>query len=198
MRKIEVMGSTTKNQVHGRARRPILSRAALALSVALACCAGVGAARAQDPQRLTIDGEWTLAISEDAARERIARGIEGATEGMPPLTDAIAARVLRERTPLIRRVRIASTPARIVVDLDHRHYDSAPGVPYDIQSGDEQVRVTQHFREGVLEQVFATPRGTRWNTFRLDDHGGLTIEAVVQSDRLPAPLRFTLPYRPLR
>ncbi|WP_157070377.1 hypothetical protein [Sandaracinus amylolyticus] len=147
----------------------------------------------------TLDGEWVLAVSEDQARQRLDRAIETATDGMPPIADGMAASALRERTPIIARVVISSSPQRIRVHLDERRYETAPGHPEaapTASTSEDRVRVVHHFREGALEQVFTTERGRRWNTFRLGEDGRtMTLSVVVQSSSLPAPVRFSLPYR---
>lgn len=183
-------------RAHTRASlRAILASFLGVLALALAG----GLARAQAPADVPVEGEWRLAISEEEARSRIERGIAAATEGLPPIADGIAARMLRERTPPIERVHVATTPSRIVVQLDQRRYESAPGMPQSRQSGEDRIQVVQHFREGALEQVFETPRGTRWNTFRVGDGGDtMTLEVVIESSRLPEALRFSLPYRAAR
>ncbi|UJR84905.1 hypothetical protein [Sandaracinus amylolyticus] len=171
-----------------------------ASSLAIALFASAQAQPTTAPStRPTIDGEWQLAISDDQARQRIERAIETATDGMPPIADGMAASRLRERTPIIERVVITSTPQRIRVHLDERRYETAPGHPEaapTASTSEDTVRVVHHFREGALEQVFTTDRGRRWNTFTLGEDGRtMTLNVVVQSSSLPAQLRFTLPYR---
>lgn len=146
-----------------------------------------------------VSGQWQLAIEQSEARSRIERGIARATANMPPLVDAIAARTLRERTPLSRTLEIDATAARLAVRFDHSFYDTRPGHPRTVPVPEDpstSMEVVQHFRDGRLEQIFTTSQGRRWNTFTLSEDGRtLTLEAVIQSSRLPAPVRFTIPYR---
>jgi hypothetical protein len=146
-----------------------------------------------------ITGRWQLAIPESEGRSRIARGIAAATDPMPPLVSSIAARMLRDHTPLSRTVEVAASAERVVVRFDRTSYETRPGHPRDVpvpEDPSETMEVVQHFRDGHLEQVFTTDGGRRWNTFTPSADGAtLTMDAVISASQLPADVRFTLPYR---
>ncbi|MDQ3034548.1 MAG: hypothetical protein M3Y87_19220 [Myxococcota bacterium] len=121
---------------------------------------------------------------------------------MPPLVDSIAAGRLRDRTPVSREIEIAATPERVSVEFDTSQYTTTPGHPRTVRvpgTDGDTMQVVQHFRDGRLEQVFTTPEGRRWSTFTPSADGStLTLQAVIQSSRLPAPVRFSIPYRRAR
>lgn len=187
-----------------RARRARVSVVlAASASMALASAFVSSPARTQDAETVAlaerVSGQWERAISESEARARVERGIAMATEGMPPLVDAIAARALRERTHVPPRVEIEATPARIEVELNDSRYDTRPGHPRTVPvpgTDGDTMEVVQHFRDGHLEQVFSTEQGRRWSTFVPSADGNtMTLTAVIQSSRLPAAMRFSIPYR---
>jgi hypothetical protein len=162
--------------------------------------AAVALAQTEGDRYSRVSGEWELAISEDQARAAIDRGIAGATDAMPPLVSSIAAGQLRSRTPAPRRITIAATASQVAVTMENRTFSTAPAVTESSRTtAGEPLEVTQRFRDEDLEQVFVTPNGTRWNTFVSCDGGAsLRMDVVVQSPRLPAPMRFSLPYRRVR
>jgi hypothetical protein len=184
---------------------PTESRAARALLAVLAIVAAAALstrAWTQEPvdaSASSIGGSWDLAIPEADARERINRAIAQAVDGLPPIIDEIAAGQLRGRILLSSSINIALTASRIAVRFDNALYDSTPGTSSECPMAgnpDETVQFVQHLRGGHLEQIFSTPNGRRWNTFVVSGDGSaLTLRVVVQSDRLPAALRFELPYR---
>lgn len=179
--------------------RGLLGLAALVLAGALSTSAWTQDPPPVDSEVRRLAGSWELAISDADAQARINRGIDQAVDAMPPIVDMIAAGQLRGRTPISRRIEIALNRIRIMVRFDAATYDTAPGMPDTcpmVGNPGETVQVVQHVVDGDLQQVFTTPQGRRWNTFVLSEDGeSLTFSVVVQSERLPAAMRFSLPYR---
>lgn len=179
-------------------------RGAFALSATLFAFAML-APRAQvqeepDPAEIArhLSGRWSLAMSAEAAQASVDRGIAGATGSMPPIVSDIAASELRRRTPIHREIEIIASPTSIEVKYPNaRTYSSQPGHPrrVPIPGEDGTMEMTQLYRRGGLEQVFSTGQGRRWNLFVPGAEGEMTLEATVNAEQLPAPLRFQLRYR---
>jgi hypothetical protein len=176
-----------------------LGTSALVFAAALSTTAWTQAPAPVDAALVRAVGTWELAITEAEARARMDRGIAQGVDGLPPIVDGIAAGRLRENISLSQRIEIALSPTRIGVRFDNSAYDTAPGETevYPLTTGSaETIDVVQHITEGRLQQVFTTPQGRRWNTFSISADGNtLNLDVVVQSDRLPAPVRYTLQYR---
>lgn len=195
-----------------RVRATARARALAALAIVLAGLASwPGPARTQSAAApgaddgwdqalaVSLSGDWSLAISEDAARASIEAGIAAATAGLPPLVDGVAAGRLRERLTLSPRITLAVTRERIQTRFAHATYDTAPGFPSSVPvPGDPSatMEIVQFVRSGRLEQIFTTDGGRRWSTFTPSADGTrLTLDAVIHSERLSADVRFRIPYR---
>lgn len=157
------------------------------------------AQRSEAELRQLLDGAWFLQGSATAGQAAIDAAIERAVGEMNFFLQGVTRTQLREKTPLNRRIDI-DFPAdgRITVGFDQRFtYTTRPGVaqPFTLPDGAE-VEVTQHFRDGHLEQYFGHSLGRRWNAYSLSADGRtMTVTATQQGPMMPQPVHFTLQYR---
>jgi hypothetical protein len=171
----------------------------LAPPVALTQEAAPPAARTEAELRRLLGGVWSLAVTPAAGQATIDAAIDRAVAEMNFFVQGITRTQLREKTPLNRRIDIAfPADGRITIGFDQRFtYTTRPGVaqPFTLPDGAE-VEVTQHFREGHLEQYFGHSLGRRWNAYSLSPDGQtMTVTATQQGPMMPQPVHFTLQYR---
>ncbi|MDQ3031878.1 MAG: hypothetical protein M3Y87_05625 [Myxococcota bacterium] len=186
--------------------KPGISLALGAALIALATALVPPTARTQDAPARTeaelrqlLAGAWFLTGSPSAGQATIDAAIERAVSEMNFFVQGVTRSQLRDKTPLNRRIDIAFAPSgEITVGFDQRFtYTTRPGVaqPFTLPDG-AQVEVTQHFREGHLEQYFGHSLGRRWNAYALSPDGRtMTITATQQGPMMPQPVHFTLHYR---
>src|SRR5690349_2474396 len=131
-----------------------------------------------DQMRGRFHGTWRLAIPHATARQNVDAAIEQAVGAMNYFVRGVARDQLRDNTPLNRRIDLLFEDGeRINVRFDERFsYTTRMGrtTRFETPEGDE-MRVTQRFREGMLEQVFATDAGTRWNVYESTGEGTLRV-----------------------
>jgi hypothetical protein len=177
---------------------PALAVASLALWPATAQ-PQEGASRFDD-FRERFEGTWVLATSTASARQTVDRAIEQAVSAMSFFVRGVARPLLRDNTPLNRRIEFDFRDgARIRVRFPDTGWEATTRVGRTerarTQDGDT-MRVTQRFHDdGSLEQVFQADQGTRWNVYRVDSEGRMTVQSTVQGDMMPQPMRFSLRYR---
>lgn len=150
--------------------------------------------------RRRFGGTWFLATSAESAQEIVDRAIERAVNAMNMILRPLARPMLRDNTPLNRRIVLDFQDSeRLRVRFPDTGWETTTRVgrtePAQTHEGDS-MRVTQRLHEdGSLEQVFQADRGTRWNVYRTEAEGRMTVESIVQGDMMPRPMRFTLRYR---
>jgi len=172
---------------------------ALAPPVARTQDAPPAAQRTEAELRQLLDGAWFLHGSATAGQAAIDAAIERAVGEMNFFLQGVTRSQLREKTPLNRRIDIDfPDDGRITVGFDQRFtYTTRPGVAqaFTLPDGAE-VEVTQHFRDGHLEQYFGHSLGRRWNAYALSPDGRtMTVTATQQGPMMPQPVHFTLQYR---
>lgn len=145
-----------------------------------------------------LEGRWTLARGEEAARQTLERAIERTTDGMFPIVRGQAQRQLREANPINGAVEFHFTPQRIRAVFESGTYESAPGQSIQTRqpgSGDE-MQLVQLVRDGHLEQVFTTGNGRRWSVFTPTPDGQtMKMQVTIQAGILPRPLQYEIDYR---
>lgn len=157
------------------------------------------ATRTEAELRQLLGGAWFLSGSATAGQAVIDAAIDRAVAEMNFFLQGVTRSQLREKTPLNRRIDIAfPADGQITVGFDQRFtYTTRPGVaqPFTLPDGAE-VEVTQHFRDGHLEQYFGHALGRRWNAYALSADGRtMTVTATQQGPMMPQPVHFSLQYR---
>lgn len=124
--------------------------------------------------------------------------IDRATDDMFFATRGLARSKLRDVTQPRSPMGIAFTGGDIVVTATPTAKSPASGasVPYKTGGG-ETVKLSQRVTaEGKLVQSLVGDNGTRSMTLTLGPDGKtLALQAVIESKRLPLPVRYTLTYR---
>lgn len=185
-------------------RRLPLVVGGFSLLAALAALSAPG--RAQAPPRGTATsldpryvGEYRYAETMERARARIRHAAEPVLSGMNPVVRLLAERAVDD-AEVPRRIRIALPRPRIAITYvgreDAKTFESRAGYPTDVHHDGRSSRMTQLFRDGHLEQIFQGERGRWYNVFELGGDGAqLTMSITIVGERLPRPVRLTLPYR---
>lgn len=156
-------------------------------------------ARTEAELRQLLAGAWFLTATPAAGQATIDAAIERAVGEMNFFIQGVTRSQLRDKTPLNRRIDIGFAPnGDITVGFDQRFtYTTRPGVAQSFTLPDgAEVEVTQHFRDGHLEQYFGHSLGRRWNAYTLSPDGRtMTITATQQGPMMPQPVHFSLQYR---
>lgn len=143
-------------------------------------------------------GSWELAVAAGQAEGIIERAIVKGTEDMPPLRRRIARKRLADKNRVVHRIQIAFPGDHIAITLEGDHYRApATGRLVRVRLSDGEVaRVAHRLHRGRLVQRFVGDDGVRTDVFMLAAEGDiLRMHVVLTSDRLPAPIRYTIPYR---
>ncbi|HJL14457.1 MAG TPA: hypothetical protein RMH99_02305 [Sandaracinaceae bacterium LLY-WYZ-13_1] len=184
----------------GRSGAPWALAAAVAALAALAWAApGRTQARSWEDRRERFEGTWRLAYAPSRGQRIVDRAIDRAVAAMPFFSRPIARPMLRDATPVNRRLTLRfSDDRRITIRFDDRdRYTTRVGETsgrYRTGDGDP-MRITQRFQaDGALEQVFQTEDGTRWYVWRSIGDDRVRVHATTQGDMMPQPMRYALEY----
>ena len=155
--------------------------------------------RSEAELRQLLAGTWHLVTPEATGRQRIDQAIERAVGEMTYMLQGVTRSQLREKTPLNRRLDFAfPADGQITTIFDQRYtYTTRPGVaqPFTLPDG-ASIQVTQHFRQGELEQYVEHTLGRRWSRFSLSADGRtLSMAATQQGPMMPVPVYFTLEFQ---
>ena len=148
--------------------------------------------------RERLDGHWVLAVSQAQAQQTVDQAIERAVAAMNMLLRGVARPLIRDATPVNRFIVLQfADPDRITCRFDTgRSYTTPLGATRTGDSNNgETLRVTHRYRDGSLEQVFEADQGTRWNLYRPLPDGRVRVDATINGDMMPQPMRFSLTYR---
>lgn len=151
-----------------------------------------------EAHRERLEGVWELATPGPQARRVVDRSIERTVEAMNFFVRGVARGQLRDNTPINRRITLRFQEGeRVSVRFSETgmQVSSRIGRTRRAQHDGTEIRVTQRFRGDVLEQVFETDQGTRWNTYHRTGDDTLRLDAVTQGMMMPEALRFPLNYR---
>lgn len=151
-----------------------------------------------DAQRARFEGVWELATPPPRARRLVDRSIERTVAAMNFFVRGVARGQLRDNTPINRRITLRfESGQRVGVHFSETNLrvTSRIGRTRRTRHDGTEIRVTQRFRGEVLEQVFETDEGTRWNTYHQTGENTLRLDAVTQGMMMPEALRFSLDYR---
>ncbi|MFK7989403.1 MAG: hypothetical protein AB8I08_25530 [Sandaracinaceae bacterium] len=151
-----------------------------------------------DEHQARFEGVWELATPAPRARRVVDQSIERTVAAMNFFVRGVARGQLRDNTPINRRITLRfESGQRVGVHFSETNLrvTSRIGRTRRTQHDGTEIRVTQRFRGDVLEQVFETDEGTRWNTYHSTGDGTLRLDAVTQGMMMPEALRFSLDYR---
>jgi hypothetical protein len=145
---------------------------------------------AQEPVWL---GTWKLASAPD-----IGKAIEACTAEMSFITRPIARSRLKKLNPAYQKVAIARSGNDFTIQFDERTPIRVPAdgqaVAWTREDG-EKFMVSLKLAATELLQHYQGVDGERSNRFRVDATGKLlSLDVTVKSQKLPAPLVYTLSY----
>jgi hypothetical protein len=105
---------------------------------------------------------------------------------------------LRDANQIPSRIVIRRDGRTIIVSQDDRTQAAElGGPPVQVKgSAGDDLRLTYRARDGRLVQSFEGERGSRINTFFIDESGRMRVDVVVRSPRLPKDLRYRLSFAP--
>lgn len=167
------------------------------LGTALAAAPRAASGQETEPAVL---GRYTLDEPISRVQTRIERAIERSIADMNALIRGIARGRIADYTPVVRNLRIAVHGDLIAVSLDGRTLRSnADGSRRDITmpTGDEG-QITCRLQETRLTQSFLFDQGTRRHVFTLRPDGKLVLQVSMGSEQLPAPVSYSMRFRPSR
>lgn len=159
---------------------------------------GVGRASEAPSGRERLEGEWVLALPRAEARRVVDRAVDDAADAFNFFIRGIARSRLRDGTPIHERVQVSFDEDQVTVRFGRGEaYTTKLGRTEVEQTPDgTRVRVTQRLRPtGQLEQVFATPQGTRRYLYTPLQSGRLRVTTTTDSPQMPEPMFFMLDYR---
>ena len=149
----------------------------------------------EEPSLESLMGGWVLESS--APEATIVQAIEHATDEMPFGIRQIAQHALRQNTPIVYNVIIASRGNRLAVTYDRHTYRG----PFDGSEVDavgpagREVSLRYRMEEGgALVQEVRADEGGREDTLRVES-GKLWVSARIHHPDLPNDVRFQLRYR---
>jgi len=147
-------------------------------------------------QGATLDGTYELV---PAKSDDIAAVIEKSTAKMNFIIRPIARGRLKKTNSAYDRIRILRSPSQIEVAFDAAKpvQMSADGSVTSWTRADGEVfDVSAVWQDARLVQSFQAKDGKRVNTFQLGEDGkALRLDVVITSDRLPAPVSYSLTYK---
>jgi hypothetical protein len=177
-------------------RQQILSCVALLLSCVSTFSAGALPSWQSGSNGNPLDrfvGEWN-------GRAEAAQVVESAIERVTSRMNMFERRIARNRLQARNK-----PPARIRMDREDRFFVIAFGaatvhrLPLSgeaVQQGEAKLRIrVEQAPEVVLHHIGETTEGRRENTFRVDASSGvLTMNVIVTSPQLPAPVQYSLQF----
>ena len=140
-------------------------------------------------------GRWELVHVPD-----LPSAIERTIAPMNALVRPFARALLARINPVFRQVQVSQTDTEITIQFEDRPALRLPadGTPVAwFRNAGERLMVMARMNGEDLEQTYQTPEGERTTVFHVDpDSRLLRLQVTVRSGRLPAPLTYTVAYRP--
>ena len=129
----------------------------------------------------------------------IASAVDASISSMRPMVKRIARRRILANYPPFQTLRIERSGAGLTVDFVGARRYSAPldGSRANNRAPDgSTVRVSFRLQNGRLHERMEAGEGFSVNVYRLSDDGStLSLRSTMESDRLPAPITFSLRFR---
>jgi hypothetical protein len=144
---------------------------------------------AQAPQ-----GTWTLGSAPD-----VPAIIEAATKDMNFVKRPIARSRLRKANPVYQRIQISRAGAEFLVKYDDREPQHMPAdgkaVAWKREDG-EKFQIAAREGRDELVQTYQAEDAVRTNVFTVDPRTrALTLTVTIKSEKLPAPVTYTIAYK---
>lgn len=138
-------------------------------------------------------------VGGDAGREAIEAAIEEAVRELNPLIRGIARKRMREANTVIPELAFRLGGDPLVASYVGGRVIEAPAdgspVAWTDQYG-ETIEVSHRLLDAMLLQTMSGKKGNRLNRYRFSSDGAkMTMSVEIQSNRLPAPLRYSVSYR---
>jgi hypothetical protein len=135
----------------------------------------------------------------EAGKKAIEAAVEETVRKMNPLIRSIARRRMLEANAVIPELGFKLSGDMIVASYVGGRIVEAPAdgraVSWTDQFGDA-IRVSHRLRGDVLVQTMVGSKGDRRNHYQFADDGQtMTMSVEIRSDKLPAPLRYSVTYR---
>jgi hypothetical protein len=180
----------TKHSPHLR----LISGASVALL--LLAAALPGAAQEDTAAEPAFEGTFRLAMSQQAATQRIHAQIEEAVEQVNFIIRGLARSRLQSTNVPYRTIRRSRAGDRVTVRYDDITYTTTLDQRETVTRGSEQLPLLQQLRGRHLYQTFTGDDGNKRMVHTLSEDGSsLWLDVTVTSSRLPEPLRYRLRYR---
>lgn len=140
-------------------------------------------------------GRWELAHGPD-----LAAAIERTVAPMNAMVRPFARSLLARINPVFRQVEVTHSDSVITIQFEDRPALRLPadGTPVEwFRNARERLRIMARMNGDDLEQTYQTAEGERTTIFHVDPVSRLLrLVVTVRSGRLPAPLTYTVAYRP--
>ncbi|MCA9534407.1 MAG: hypothetical protein KC593_12030 [Myxococcales bacterium] len=135
----------------------------------------------------------------DGGAAAIGSAVDAGIESMGPLVERIARRRILASNPPFQTLRIELDANELTVEfVGARRYRAPLGGAAATHRGPDgtEVRVSFRLRNGRLVERIEADEGFSTNTYTLsDDARQLSLRSTMESDRLPAPITYTLRFR---
>jgi hypothetical protein len=145
----------------------------------------------------TLSGNFELAEPFEQVRQSVDQAIRQAVSRMAFLQRSFGASRLRQTNPIRRTMRTEVRGGNVTIAYGDARYTTPDGEWRNVRDlQGNPVRVRQSVEGDTIEQTFSSPDGEKRTVYQFTENGDrVTLEVTVTSDRLPEPLRYTIPYR---
>jgi hypothetical protein len=137
--------------------------------------------------------------ARDGGAAAIGSAVDAGIESMGPLVERVARRRILAGNPPFQTLRIELDGNDLSIEfVGARRYRAPLGGAAATHRGPDgtEVRVSLRLRRGRLVERIEAGEGFSTNTYTLsDDARQLSLRSTMESDRLPAPITYTLRFR---
>jgi hypothetical protein len=149
--------------------------------------------RAEESFESRIEDTWEAPDSKEQAREKIDEAIDEVVSQMIFFKRPFARGELQEATEPCDQLQIGIDSKRVTIQCDDIKPTTSKKDGTSTEWTDEEgetFTLSQEVQSDEIVQTFESDRGTRTNTYSLEDEETLLLEVKLEGSQLPEPLTY--------